>query len=119
MGSDSRIEALERRLDALERAVSFRLGEKQVVTVEELRVLFGYKSKQAMMAHVQAGRFPIPLFKIVLDPWDDKRGRRHGGKQAQWVASLPVVRRYFEDVNRAQMEIYEREFRKAVLEGQD
>lgn len=109
-----RIEELEARVAELEKHLSFDRRQQQVVTLTELQAMFGYQSKQAMMLHIQNGRFPIPLTKIVHD-LPPKPGQRKPGKRCTWVASAEVVRRYFEDVHRAQLEIYEKEFRQGVL----
>lgn len=111
-----RIEELEARVAELEKHLSFDRRQQQFVTAAELQVLFGYQTRQAMQAHIQKGRFPIPVMKLAQD-LPRKNGQRNAGRRVTWVASAEVVRRYFEDVHRAQLEIYERDFRQGVIES--
>ena len=113
---DDRIAQLEARVADLEKGLSIERRKRQFFTVTDLVALFGYNSSQALMYQVDKGTFPIPLMKITHDP-ARKPGQRKPGKKNMWVASAEVVRQYFADVHTAQLQIYEDEFRKGILDS--
>lgn len=113
-----RLESLERRVSELEQRKPFDPKENQIMPLKELAPLLGYEVPAALLA-IRKGQFPIPTFKVARNAYEGRSMGREGWRDANtrshpWVASVPVVKRYFEDKRLEQMRIYEEEFMVGV-----